>query len=577
MKKSYIFNLLLAALLPLLGSCSQEDIIFDHELPQFDTREGYQLLEVIVPTSTTANDKLYIVGEFNGGLEAALADPRWQLEPAQNTDAKWGIYLNPADFVSGKTLADGYYFYSAEQREERTVQGAEVMHTEQPAVGGRINVTVGRWAAYDDKPLNPDEVVHDGYAIFVVDNSGYDELAMYAWGDAEAFGGWPGMAVTGKITIDGVEYMYFDTGEANKGLNLNLIFNNNNNGSQLGDYNVTLDKDYYLELTPDGVQEFDPSAVVKHDGFAVFVADYSGWDDLYLYMWGDVNDLNGAWPGMEVTGTQKINGVEYKYFDLGEANIGNNEHIILNNGNGKQIDDVVVFALDRDVYVELTASKATEVDPSTYTGQGGGDDPVVDPDPVPTETYHLYVADNTGWEAFYIYAWGDKECFGGWPGAAPSGTKTISGKVYQVFEVEGAGETENLIFHNNDGTQYDAAAITLDKDYIIEAGAASCTVEEYEPVAETYTIYVEDKTGWPALYIYAWGDKECFGGWPGAAPSGTEKVDGITYKPWDVEGLGDSENLIFHNNDGTQYDALGITLDRNYFIIANPTSAEEKK
>ena len=100
----------------------------------------------------------------------------------------------------------------------------------------------------------------------------------------------------------------------------------------------------------------------------------SGWDELYLYMWGTVNDLNGAWPGMAPTGTQKINGVEYVYFDLGAANCDNGleEHVILNNGNGKQIDDVVVFNLDRDVYVELTASAATEIDPATYVP---GDDP----------------------------------------------------------------------------------------------------------------------------------------------------------------------------------------------------------
>jgi len=579
MKKSYIFSLLMTVLLPLLGSCSQEEIIFDHELPQFETREGYQLLEVIVPQTTTATDKLYIVGEFNGGLEAALADPRWQLEPAQNCDAKWGIYLNPADFVSGKTLADGYYFYSMEQREERTVQGETTMHTDAPAVGGRINVTVGRWAAYYDKPLNPDEVVHDGYAIFVVDNSGYDELAMYAWGDAEAFGSWPGITPTGTIEIDGITYKYFDTGEANKGLNLNLIFNNNDNGSQYDDFNVTLDKDYYLELTADGVQDFDPSSVVKHDGYAVFVADYSGWDELYLYMWGDVNDLNGAWPGMPVTGTEKINGVEYKYFDLGEANIGTEEHLILNNNTGgKQFDDVVIFKLDRNVYLELTSKGATEVDPATYTGQGGETPEEPEEPVVPAEKHNIYVYDNTGWSDLYIYAWGDDvKSLGDWPGAAPTRTQKINGKTYKVWEVEGAGETQNLIFHNNAGTQYDATVITLDRDYIIEAGADKCTAEEYVPETGKYTIYVQDLTGWKNLYMYAWGDDtESLGKWPGAASSGTKEVDGITYKVWEVEGAGEVQNLIFHNNEGTQYDALAIYLTSDYYIVAEPESAKEK-
>ncbi len=490
MKKTYIFRFLLLALMPLLGACSQEDdIIFDHELPQFDTRDGYQLLEVIMPQATNANDKIYIVGDFNGGLEAALADPRWQLEKAPGNDIKWGIYLNPDDFVDGKTLADGYWFYSAEQREERSLQNEEVKHTEAPAAGSRINVTVNRWAAYFDKPLNPDEVVHDGYVIYVVDNTGYEELAMYAYGDAEAFGVWPGITPTGTLTIEGVEYKYFDTGEENSGKNLNLIFNNNNNGSQLADFKVTLDKDYYLELTPEGVKDFDPSSAVTHDGFAVFIADKSGWDELYLYMWGDVNDLNGAWPGMAPTGTQTVNDVEYKYFDLGEANIGLNEHVILNNGAGTQFDDVVVFALDRDVYIELTSKGATEIDPNTYvpgdepTPDEPGTDPGTEPEPEPAgETYTIYVQDLTGWDAFYLYAWGNNlpELFGGWPGKQATETKTIDGVEYKVFTMEGNGEQYNLIFNDgkSEGVQYDAAAIVIDKDYTIIANPTSATVKE---------------------------------------------------------------------------------------------------
>ena len=485
MKKSYI-SLLLLMLLPMLASCSKDEIIFDHELPQFPTRDGYQLLEVIMPQGTAPTDQLYIVGDFNGGLESALADEKWQLEKAPGNDIKWGIYINPADCTEGKSLADGYYFYSKEQREERTLFNEETVHYDTPNVGERLNVTVNRWAAYFDKPVDPSEIVHDGYVIYVVDNSGYESLAMYAWGDAEAFGGWPGMTPTGGVTKDGVNYTYFDTGEANKGLNLNLIFNNNGNGSQLGDFNVTLDKDYYLELTPDGVSEYDPSGNVTHDGYAIFVLDNSGWDELCLYTWGDVNDLHGGWPGMAVTGTQTINGLLFKYFDMGEANIGKTQHVILNNNNnGKQIDDVVVYALDRDVYVELTASGAKEIDPATYTP---GDTPAEPEEPVepdtpagPETTCHVYVQDLTGWDTLYIYAWGDKEAFGKWKGALPDSTETVDGVSYKVWTVTGNGETENLIFHNGDGTQYDAATITLDGDWWFTANADGAVKIEKAP------------------------------------------------------------------------------------------------
>lgn len=574
MKKFNIFSFLFLMLLPLLAGCSKDEIIFDSELPRFELRPGYQLLEVIVPQGTMPTDKIYIVGEFNGGQEAAVGNPMWQLEKASDTDVKWGIYLNPDDFVDGKTLADGYTFYNSEQGEERSLDNQPVLHTEAPALGQRLNVLLYRWADYFNKPVDPGEIVHDGYVIYVVDNSGYEDLAMYAWGDAEAFGAWPGMTPTGKVEIEGVTYKYFDTGAANEGLNLNLIFNNNNGGSQLPDYNVTLDKDFYLELTPDAVLEYDPSSNVKHDGYAVFVVNKSGWDDLYLYMWGAVNDLNGAWPGMAPTGTQTIKGVEYTYFDLGAANCdaGLEEHVILNNGNGKQIDDVVVFNLDRDVYVELTASGATEIDPETYD-PGTTPEPDPDPDPEPQD-YKIYVQNLTGWSDFYVYAWGDKELFGGWPGATSSETVEIGGMSFLVFNVSGAGETENLIFHDNNGTQYDALAITLDKDWYIVANPDGAAAIE-EPVSE-FKIYIEDNTGWANFYVYAWGDKEVFGGWPGVSPDATETVGGITYKVITVEGHGETENLIFNNNDGTQYDAMSITLDKNYIISAGPTSAELK-
>ena len=368
MKKSYILHLALLALVTLFSACSKEEIVFESELPRFELRPGYQLLEVIVPWGTFVDDEIYIVGDFNGGEEKAVGDPRWLLQKAPDSNDKWGIYINPADCIDGYTLADGYTFYNVEQGMERTLDNQAVLHHEVPAVGERINVLLYRWADYFtiDQPETPIE--HDGYVIYVVDNSGYSDLALYAWGDAEAFGGWPGMKPTGTVTLNGVEYKYFDTGASNEGLNLNLIFNDNGGGKQLGDYNVTLNQDFYLELTPDGVVEYEPSEVVEHDGYTVFVHNMSGWDELYLYMWGDVNDLNGGWPGMAPTGTQKINGVEYVYFDLGAANCdqGLTEHVILNNGNGKQVDDVVVFALDRDVYVKLTSNSASEIDPADY-------------------------------------------------------------------------------------------------------------------------------------------------------------------------------------------------------------------
>lgn len=92
---------------------------------------------------------------------------------------------------------------------------------------------------------------------------------------------------------------------------------------------------------------------VKHDGYAVFVLDQTGWDAIALYMWGDVNSLNGAWPGMQVTGTEIVKGIEYKYFDMGAANTGKSESLIFNNnGAGKQLKDFA-YTLNRDIYLAV--------------------------------------------------------------------------------------------------------------------------------------------------------------------------------------------------------------------------------
>lgn len=54
-------------LLPMLFvGCKQEEIVFEHEKPQFELKENAILLEVIVPAGTSAKDQIYMVGAFNG-------------------------------------------------------------------------------------------------------------------------------------------------------------------------------------------------------------------------------------------------------------------------------------------------------------------------------------------------------------------------------------------------------------------------------------------------------------------------------------------------------------------------------
>lgn len=88
------------------------------------------------------------------------------------------------------------------------------------------------------------------YHIYVDDQTTYPSLGLYAWGDGELFGAWPGQAPIDEQTIDGVTYKVFGH-DADSG-SYSFIFNNWNNGKQLDDLKVEGGKDYYIHITDQG-------------------------------------------------------------------------------------------------------------------------------------------------------------------------------------------------------------------------------------------------------------------------------------------------------------------------------------
>jgi hypothetical protein len=91
--------------------------------------------------------------------------------------------------------------------------------------------------------------------IFVNDLTGWDALGLYAWGDSELFGAWPGEASVGDSIVNGTTYKVFLL-DANSG-NYHLIFNNWNNGVQLPDYDITANRDYFFTITGTEVTEIE--------------------------------------------------------------------------------------------------------------------------------------------------------------------------------------------------------------------------------------------------------------------------------------------------------------------------------
>lgn len=112
-----------------------------------------------------------------------------------------------------------------------------------------------------------------------------------------------------------------------------------------------------MRITNTGYEEIDPNQNIKHDGYAIFIEDKSGWDALSLYAWGnELPELFGAWPGILTTGTVIIKGITYKYFDTGKANEGLMYNFICNDGGSNQFD-LATVTLDRDYYFSITDKK----------------------------------------------------------------------------------------------------------------------------------------------------------------------------------------------------------------------------
>jgi hypothetical protein len=550
-KKIYSLFLTLLAVTGFMSSCSnKEDIVFDHERQQFETRADRILLEYIAPFGTTPKEEIYIVGEFNGG-EEAIGNPAYLLTKAEKSDVKWGIYLDPSTFVGGKTLSDGFAFYSKTQGKEYTINGEEAVHNDNPGVGTFTNIWGQRWEAYYWEGGEAPEPEHDGFCVYVDDQTGWDVLTLYMWGDINNLNGdWPGMQVTGTWNHDGITWKYFDFGEENTGLNENLIFNNGGAGAQLKDFNFTIDRNIYLRITADGVEEISPEPSVKHDGFAVFVYDETGWDALTLYMWGDVNNLNGDWPGMEVTGEQTINGVTYKYFDMGEGNTGLSENLIFSNAGSSQLSDFA-YTIDHDVYLHVTTSGVTEIDPSTFQPGGGGGDT---PDPEPTvEKVIIAVKNSVGYADPHLYVWGDSEACGGWPGAAPV---KVTDNGWYLFELPANG-TYNLILNDNGNGQVDGPAVFTTGSHFYDVNTTW--------VESTNTVTINNQAGYTDPRIYAWGDGEIYGGWRGIKPTSNE--NGVLVFP--LPNDGGTYNLILNSDSGSQQDIAAVVANQSYTFTAN--------
>ena len=513
MKMKSLYRFLIAIpLAAAIFSCQKKEIVFDHEKQAFDIQDGKILIEAIVPSSTALDDEIYLVGPAAGGDSLAVwGDTKWRLTRSQDIAIKWGLYIDPADFHGGKTLADGFSFVSLKDGIEMTALGEVASHTLDAQTGKSYNVYVSAWrsrfaSSGGDEPEDSETLPeHDGVRVYIIDNTGWAAIALYQWGGVNDFGGgWPGVQVAGTVTLGGTEYKYFEYGNDIFGLSQHLIFNNNNDGKQLPDYDVTFAEgvvDYFLEVTATGVtpidnpfeggtdqpsdepseepgeESEDPGEESKDPGeeptgepSTLFVKNGMGWgENLRLYAWGvNLPELFGNWPGSASSSATSLSGETWEVFPIEASFSGSTYNLIPNNKvaevpEADQVQyDGPAIEIGGLMFVDLTATAASVVD---------------------APKLRIYIDDKSGWgENLRLYAWGDNipELFGNWPGAAA----TISGgeTYFEVDITEHYGQTYHLIFNNKvaavpeaDQVQYDGPVIALTGDYSLEVTATQAT------------------------------------------------------------------------------------------------------
>ena len=148
MKKIFKTLSLLFALGAAFASCAPEEITFSHENPAFEAKEGMILIEAIAPAGIVAGDEIYIIGPAIGDSASVVGvKPEYQLEQSTTVSRKWGVYLNPANFLEGKTLADGFRFVALDKGHEVTPLNEEPNHTLNAVTGKSYNVYMaGAWS-----------------------------------------------------------------------------------------------------------------------------------------------------------------------------------------------------------------------------------------------------------------------------------------------------------------------------------------------------------------------------------------------------------------------------------------------
>ena len=202
-------------------------------------------------------------------------------------------------------------------------------------VYSNVEAFTSQWK--EDDPWEPVDLK----IYFKVTSGDWDEYAVYAWGDDQVYGDWPGLKL--DHIADG---WYSFTVPTNRPIN--LIMNNNGKGRQ---FDFLKDADLFDNHAFEfAIHEVDNNSCVWTEveipqlwipvDLDIYFKPVSGdWGEYAVYAWGDAQ-VYGDWPGLLLEPNE-----EGWYTFVVPTNRPINL-IINNNGNGRQFD----FLKDDDLY-----------------------------------------------------------------------------------------------------------------------------------------------------------------------------------------------------------------------------------
>ena len=314
----------------------------------------------------------------------------------------------------------------------------------------------------------------------------------------------------------------------------------------------------------------------------LFVSIDTDWPNArWIYAWADGmsdTDLFGGWGGYLIEGNTVAgpDGNEYYEIPLNDNFYGPTVNLIIHDevNDGMRVEGTgdlrIGFADETEnVYLRVTGNDLDGYYVSRVEK------------PLPK----LYVKSDLDWSEYAMYVWPEDDELPGWPGILPTGSVTIDGASWLVFEPTKPytkKKTNWIINNNNNGQQYDIMqGFDFIHDAFVQIAAdGSYTVAGGPISTEGYVVYIDDQTGWDDITCYQWGDVNDFGGgWPGKAVDGTVTIGNITYKYFnygaDVKGL--NQNLIFNNGgNGVQLGDFNFTFERDLYLTVTVGKVTEK-